>query len=488
MLTFKDKENNIMKKLLSVFLLILMICLALPVSVKAWDSNNCPWKDYNNYLFYNNTNQEKKSGFVTECILIKFDPDYVSSTTITVSDFFELAPLIDYFVYNKDSGYFYVYLKEPDFGLDENGYPIYTKEWIDQVISGMQSVANLTYSLDYMPVTAELLEELKLDRTLYFGCKGNDVKEAQKYLRAYGYLTATPDGSFGAMSEAATIMFQAYNGLEKPDGRIGKWTLGKINGDDSYYFSPIFRGIKGTPVKVIQTYLKKLGYLSANPDGSFGSLTEAAVKLFQSDNDFPETGVADIQTLSALFNRNTKNRSYYVRTLKYGDRGNDVKKLQIMLLMLGYLTATPDGIYGAKTEAAVIAFQAFNGLENPDGKVGNWTRTKLNVNPVPFSAIKIGSRGTAVLVLQKYLAKLDYLKTMNFTSWPATYNDVIPDGSFGGITDGVVKIFQYNNDLRWDGVVTIETYTAIVSRTAKPRVLDGKAVILPDLFLYDNLH
>ena len=197
-----------MKKLLSVFLLILMICLALPVSVKAWDSNNCPWKDYNNYLFYNNTNQEKKSGFVTECILIKFDPDYVSSTTITVSDFFELAPLIDYFVYNKDSGYFYVYLKEPDFGLDENGYPIYTKEWIDQVISGMQSVANLTYSLDYMPVTAELLEELKLDRTLYFGCKGNDVKEAQKYLRAYGYLTATPDGSFGAMSESKLKSFE----------------------------------------------------------------------------------------------------------------------------------------------------------------------------------------------------------------------------------------------------------------------------------------
>lgn len=57
---------------------------------------------------------------------------------------------------------------------------------------------------------------------------------------------------------------------------------------------------------------------------------------------------------------------------------NDVRNLQIRLRDLGYLEGTVDGRFGAKTDAAVRAFQSdFFGLEEADGKVGILTWTKL---------------------------------------------------------------------------------------------------------------
>ena len=476
-----------MKKLLSVFLSAVMLFCALSVFVRAEEPEMFPWRNYDNYLFYNNTNQEKKIGFVTDCIMVEISPTYLEECGDYIPAFLGLSYIVDSIVYDTDSGLFILYLKEDDFELDENGYPIYTEEWLDKVIDLINDFMNYAYVGYVSPNIGEILEQLKLDRTLSFGCKGDDVKLAQKYLCSYGYLTATPDGIYGAMSEAAVIMFQAYNGLANPDGKIGNWTLGKINADSAVYFSPMSKGSSGNSVKVMQTYLKKLGYLTATPDGIFGAKSEAALKRFQKDHGFEENGVADILTLSALFNRSTKNSSYYIltltRTLKYGDRGTDVKKIQALLYDLGYLTAVPDGSYGPKTEAAVIAFQAFNGLATPDGKVGNWTLAKLNGEPVPFSVLKKGSSGNAVLVLQKYLLKLNYLKTMtHLSTGKVVYNDVKPDGKFGNFTDGAVKIFQYINGLCWDGIVSVDTYTAVVSRTAKPKPLDGKYYALPVLY------
>ena len=50
------------------------------------------------------------------------------------------------------------------------------------------------------------------------------------------------------------------------------------------------------------------------------------------------------------------------RTLRSGSRGEDVRELQETLNTLGYDCGTADGVYGAKTAAAVKAFQAACGL------------------------------------------------------------------------------------------------------------------------------
>ena len=49
--------------------------------------------------------------------------------------------------------------------------------------------------------------------------------------------------------------------------------------------------------------------------------------------------------------------------MQKGSKGDDVKKLQQRLIDLGYLTGSADGDFGGKTESALKAFQAANGLE-----------------------------------------------------------------------------------------------------------------------------
>jgi hypothetical protein len=63
-------------------------------------------------------------------------------------------------------------------------------------------------------------------------------------------------------------------------------------------------------------------------------------------------------------------------TLKPGDSGTQVKRLQRALAQLGYSTGTVDGSYGPKTVAAVESFQQAEGLTK-DGVVGPKTLAAL---------------------------------------------------------------------------------------------------------------
>lgn len=58
--------------------------------------------------------------------------------------------------------------------------------------------------------------------------------------------------------------------------------------------------------------------------------------------------------------------------LKVGTRGSDVTRLQQSLARAGFNPGTADGIFGAKTKAAVEAYQRKQGLQ-VDGVVGNNT-------------------------------------------------------------------------------------------------------------------
>jgi peptidoglycan hydrolase-like protein with peptidoglycan-binding domain len=61
-----------------------------------------------------------------------------------------------------------------------------------------------------------------------------------------------------------------------------------------------------------------------------------------------------------------------VRDLKIGDKGDDVKALQVKLGI------TADGIFGLKTKKAVLNIQVKNGLR-ADGIVGTNTRKILGL-------------------------------------------------------------------------------------------------------------
>ena len=54
---------------------------------------------------------------------------------------------------------------------------------------------------------------------------------------------------------------------------------------------------------------------------------------------------------------------FAAETVKRGDRGDEVRQIQEKLISLGYLDGNTDGIFGPKTESALLAFQQEHGLD-----------------------------------------------------------------------------------------------------------------------------
>ena len=79
------------------------------------------------------------------------------------------------------------------------------------------------------------------------------------------------------------------------------------------------------------------------------------------------------------------------KTLRRGDKGEDVKELQKELISLGYALQKygADGDFGKETEAAVKAFQTDNGMK-ADGVVGEKTYAALEkANPLQLYTVTI---------------------------------------------------------------------------------------------------
>lgn len=160
-----------------------------------------------------------------------------------------------------------------------------------------------------------------------------------------------------------------------------------------------------------------------------------------------------------LWSKSTSSGGYYyaptaavvpdMPMLYRGCTGDAVKTLQDKLNALGYNSGNVDGIFGAKTYAAVTAFQKANSL-GVDGIVGKLTWGKLyGVSPampvetttvVGRPTVSYGSRGDAVRKLQELLNALGY-------------DCGSVDGIFGSKTKAAVLAFQKANGLAADGIV-----------------------------------
>ena len=139
----------------------------------------------------------------------------------------------------------------------------------------------------------------------------------------------------------------------------------------------------------------------------------------------------------------------------WGCTGDAVKTLQEKLNAKGFDSGNVDGIFGAKTYAAVTAFQKANSL-GVDGIVGKLTWAKLydatpvNVTPVTTQPmLRTGSRGDAVRKLQELLNALGY-------------DCGSVDGIFGSKTYAAVLAFQKANGLAADGIVGSLTWGKLV--------------------------
>ena len=342
------------------------------------------------------------------------------------------------------------------------------------------------------------------------GSTGTNVRILQKQLSriakdypSFGKPAVT--GTFDEATENSVKKFQKQFGLTA-DGIVGKATWYKI----SYIYvsvkdlaeltsegetaegiqsaggwpgTVLRRGSTGSSVEQVQFWLSDLAQFDSSlvrvsVDGSYGAVTERAVRAFQQKQNLTADGVVGQTTWNALYaawvdaQSDLGGTAWPGTALRRGDTGMEVRLVQFWLRLAAdnysaLRTVTVDGSYGAATVSAVTTFQSLFGL-TADGVVGRSTWNKLkevglavankivaaNVAPGQFTATtREGSSGTAVRAVQYYLRRL-----------AAYYSDVptvTVDGKFGAATTRAVKAWQTRAGLTVDGVVGRLTFQSL---------------------------
>lgn len=320
---------------------------------------------------------------------------------------------------------------------------------------------------------------------------GAAVSKVQTELKALGYYYGQITGNAGPKTVAAIKSFQGKNGLTA-DGIAGPQTIAKIDaayeakGGSSSGSGSSASGLKlnskGTDVRNLQQDLTTLGYYWAEITGNFGAKTETAVKRFQEENGLTADGVAGTKTLNAIAAAVARKGGTPASggsagtTLKLNSQGTKVSQLQTDLKQLGYYYAEITGNFGAKTEAAVKAFQKAKGL-TADGVAGTKTLNAIaaavdkaggSSSGSSSTNMKLGSTGAAVSALQQNLTTLGYY-----------YGDVT--GHYGNLTQQAVKKFQKAKGLTQDGVASTATLNAITSALKNAGVDVGPGTVATTL-------
>ena len=305
-------------------------------------------------------------------------------------------------------------------------------------------------------------------QTLQLGTSGGSGSGAVTYTVTNGTGEATIDS----------------NGVLTPV-RIGSVTVTATKAGDSEYnavtSSPVEITItKATPTgEPAYTKITASGKTLADAALGIGTITPAGGTIAWDDPTTTEvvanksygwtytptdsTNYESINGSIKLWNKSTSSGggSYYAPVVPdmpmvyWGCTGDAVKTLQETLNAKGFDSGNVDGIFGAKTYAAVTAFQKANSL-GVDGIVGKLTWAKLydatpvNVTPVTTQPmLRTGSRGDAVRKLQEMLNAKGY-----------TCGNV--DGIFGSKTYAAVLAFQKANGLAADGIVGPLTWGKLV--------------------------
>ena len=152
-----------------------------------------------------------------------------------------------------------------------------------------------------------------------------------------------------------------------------------------------------------------------------------------------------------------------VAVLRKGSKGNEVKEVQRRLKQWGYYSGSVDGVFGAGTRAAVIAFQKKNGL-TADGVVGKATYKALGMTASYNVLAGGGSGGSSYTSSDLYLlAKTIYaegrgepyagqvaigaviLNRVRSSSFPNSVSGVVyQKGAFTAVSDGQINLSPDN--------------------------------------------
>jgi peptidoglycan hydrolase-like protein with peptidoglycan-binding domain len=133
--------------------------------------------------------------------------------------------------------------------------------------------------------------------------------------------------------------------------------------------------------------------------------------------------------------------------LKRGAAEPAVRDLQEALKALGHDPGPVDGVFGAKTESAVKAFQQSREI-TVDGIVGRVTWINIDEADQTEPVLRVGSIGLPVRRLQSRMSAVGF-------------DTGGVDGRFSPKTESAVKQLQQQSELGVDGVVGPKTWAVV---------------------------
>lgn len=305
-----------------------------------------------------------------------------------------------------------------DNGYSANG--IANKKTIDLLLSGRGLTTDVATVADpNAPKPAEAGSDADMGNlnkvgTIKKGFKGAAVRSLTQRLIDLNYLEGYVTNNFNATVEAAVKAFQYNHGLKvtgevdsktkevlnrtqqiveanKPVGKIteeaNKPTVTDKTADD--YMGnlknavSLKKGDEGQNVRALTSLLVDKGYMTY-VSSQYSSSVVKAIKAFQYNNGYADTGVADQKTIKLLLSGNglanptnpivDKNEKFedtnadsYMGNLKaagsvaVGQTGQTVRALTYLLKTKGYLSSVSSN-YNETVKAAVAAFQEANGI------------------------------------------------------------------------------------------------------------------------------
>ena len=259
------------------------------------------------------------------------------------------------------------------------------------------------------PQTQELLFS---ESNLFYGIQTKLIELA--------YLTGVADGINGPATETAILEFQQMHGLEATgvaDPQTREVLLGggqELTVKPTPTPSPRVNGTQGSDIELAQQRLAEWGFLEGSVDGHYGDGTEEAVKAFKAyqyeryldyleanptptpeptptptpePEPTPDPVTGDLIAIDATLEPTpsptptpepfepdgeitdslleifkTENFTVYRETVRNGDTGEEVERVQTRLHQLNYLYSA-DGTFGDLTENALMYFQRKNNLD-----------------------------------------------------------------------------------------------------------------------------
>lgn len=138
-------------------------------------------------------------------------------------------------------------------------------------------------------------------------------------------------------------------------------------------------------IAALQVALRERSLYLGDVDGYFGPRTSAAVVTFQRRTGVPPTGNVGPLTRGALgpYARNPLGS----RAMRVGTVGWDVAALQFQLAWHGFPSGGFDGIFGSRTQAAVVRYERWLGFF-PDAIAGPAVLAALR-GPLPRSSLRL---------------------------------------------------------------------------------------------------